>query len=200
MLLVLTNSVYVRVCSWARSWWWDTYIDPAHLYWRYAGISTFSRIVPWLSYTWAPGTIDASGNTNMRLVGVQGSQVARRARVRPPVWPGCSTIADRTLLGYQTATDGFDAAVVLAQSLNFTWAKQAAGMALNPMPAQHAAVRNCIPQRAYTARWFNTTTGAAISTKAQTIVCSSAGELSVVVPPLSQEAACLVEATTAASA
>ena len=37
-----------------RSWWWDTYIDPAWVYWRYTGASAFAARTPWTKYTWSP--------------------------------------------------------------------------------------------------------------------------------------------------
>ena len=51
--------MYAACCDYIRSWWWDSYIDPANLYWRYAGISKFVQLVNWTTLKWRPATVES---------------------------------------------------------------------------------------------------------------------------------------------
>lgn len=62
-----------------RSWWWDSYIDPANLYWRYNGISKFVQRVDWTTLKWTTAQVESSSaSARLKVVtGVPLDQVRR---------------------------------------------------------------------------------------------------------------------------
>jgi hypothetical protein len=59
----LHNAIWASAASGnagsAMIWWWDNYIHPSNLYWRFAGLRRFADNIPWAEGEWRPLETDS---------------------------------------------------------------------------------------------------------------------------------------------